>query len=96
KKETARREAVDEHLVQINYGKLAKLRNLRYSVTVFEQNFLNREKEVDSEVSLRISNTIHDYMPSTVILITGDGDYGPIFRRVLDKNWTIEIWFWTD
>jgi len=124
KKVTARREDVNEHLVQIDYGKLvetaqdgrrmgavpvvvgsipppkdtiwAKLRNLGYSVTVFERNFLNREKEVDSEVSLRISDTIHSYVPGTVVLIAGDGDYGPIFRRVLDKNWRIEIWFWTD
>jgi hypothetical protein len=27
-----------------------------------------------------------------VILFTGDGDFGP---EALDKNWAIEIWFWS-
>ena len=69
---------------------------LGYCVAVYDQNFLNREKEVDSEVAIRICITVADYVPGTIILIAGDGDYGLVIRLALDKNWTIEVWFWTE
>ncbi|CAI2197299.1 1585_t:CDS:2, partial [Funneliformis geosporum] len=71
-------------------------KELGYNVFTYNRNFLNREKEVDSEVSIRVCNTIAKYVPGTVILIAGDGDYGPVMREALDSDWTIEVWFWTE
>ncbi|CAI2190722.1 11992_t:CDS:2, partial [Funneliformis geosporum] len=98
KKETAWREIVKENLVQIDYDSLWKYlrKELGYNVFTYNRNFLNREKEVDLEVSICVCNTIAKYVTSTVILIAGDGDYGPVMRQALDSDWTIELWFWTE
>uniref|UniRef100_U9SR69 NYN domain-containing protein n=1 Tax=Rhizophagus irregularis (strain DAOM 181602 / DAOM 197198 / MUCL 43194) TaxID=747089 RepID=U9SR69_RHIID len=68
------------------------LRRLGYNVTVYDQNFLNEEKEVNSEMVRNILRTVYRNIPGTVILFTGDGDYGPAIREALDNNWTIEIY----
>ncbi|PKC00636.1 hypothetical protein RhiirA5_427882 [Rhizophagus irregularis] len=71
------------------------LRRLGYNVTVYDQNFLNEEKEVNLEMVRNILRTVYRNVPGTVILFAGDGDYGPAIREALDNNWTIEIWFWS-
>lgn len=71
------------------------LRRLGYNVTVYDQNFQNEEKEVNSEMVRNILRTVYRNVPGTVILFARDGDYGPAIREALDNNWTIEIWFWS-
>ncbi|CAG8518811.1 1298_t:CDS:2 [Funneliformis caledonium] len=33
--------------------------------------------------------------PGTLILIAGDGCYGPLIDKALLFNWKVEIWFWS-
>ncbi|CAB4374633.1 unnamed protein product [Rhizophagus irregularis] len=61
----------------------------------FFRNGAGQEKEVDGEVCGSIADVMERYKrPGTIILLGGDGDYGPRIRRALLKGWTVEIWFW--
>jgi len=54
----------------------------------------HKEKRVDAELLLCISETIHKYPPGILVLVAGDGDYKPALERALNKNWEVEILFW--
>ncbi|GES75104.1 NYN domain-containing protein [Rhizophagus clarus] len=61
----------------------------------FNTSKFESEKGVDSEIVSHIADILYtEKGPGTIILLAGDGDYRPILRRALTKNWTVEICFW--
>ena len=72
------------------------LEELGFKVKVFDR-VRNKEKGVDIELAGFISDAIQDYKrPGILVLIAGDGDYGPTLRRALERGWIVEIWFWKE
>ncbi|PKY14961.1 hypothetical protein RhiirB3_510339 [Rhizophagus irregularis] len=62
-----------------------ELENLGCQVTVFDQN----------ELGASISDAIQEHKrPGIIVVVSGDGDYRPVLRRALLRDWIVEIWFW--
>ncbi|RGB42490.1 hypothetical protein C1646_750994 [Rhizophagus diaphanus] len=72
------------------------LKRIGFKANKFDRNLEGQEKEVDAEVCASIGDVMERYnnRPGTIILLAGDGDYGPRIRRALKRCWTVEIWFW--
>ncbi|CAG8622680.1 4499_t:CDS:2, partial [Funneliformis mosseae] len=82
---------VFEDQLCIDYGRLLRIwkeiEYLGFRVEVYDGSVIDhKEKDVDSELG---------FPPGKIVLVAGDGDYGPMLRRALLRNWTVEIWFWT-
>ncbi|CAG8573142.1 7830_t:CDS:2 [Ambispora gerdemannii] len=71
-----------------------RMKNQGFSVTVYDR-VANKEKKVDMEVGNSIVDSIYINDPGVILLIAGDGDYYPSLTRALDRNWKIEVWFWS-
>ncbi|RIA85598.1 hypothetical protein C1645_830525 [Glomus cerebriforme] len=71
------------------------LKEIGFKAHKFPRNSKGQEKEVDSEVNASMADVMERHKrPGTIILLAGDGDYGPRVRRALLRGWTVEIWFW--
>jgi hypothetical protein len=72
------------------------LKGIGFKANKFDRNSEGRGKEVDAEVCASIADIMarYNHSPGTIILLAGDGCYGPRIRRALKKGWTVEIWFW--
>ena len=57
-----------------------------------------KEKRVDTEiaVSMVIDTLINIKNPGILILVSGDGDFEPALKPIMEAGWIIEIRFWTN
>lgn len=54
-----------------------------------------REKGVDAEMLLTISETTSDFGPGDVVtLVTGDGDFTPVVKRLVARGIFVRVVFW--
>ncbi|CAG8600724.1 5913_t:CDS:2 [Diversispora eburnea] len=42
-----------------------------------------------------MSKLVESRDPGVILLVAGDGDYYPSLTRAVDRNWKIEVWFWS-
>ena len=72
-----------------------RIRDDGFDVKVFDRNIRNKEKGVDMEMGLDISELIHTVKPPRVIVVAaGDADYVPAVERAKGLDWIVEVWFW--
>jgi uncharacterized LabA/DUF88 family protein len=78
-----------------------RIRDDGFDLTVFKRNFFRKEKGLDMELGLSISDLIHEsraqgLQPGIVCLVAGDADYVRIVERLRKAKWTAEVWYWNN
>ena len=78
-----------------------RIRDDGYDLTVFKRNFFGKEKGLDMELGLSISDLMHEsaikgLQPGIVCLVAGDADYVRIIERLRKAKWTAEVWYWNN
>lgn len=74
-----------------------RIRDEGFDVKLFDRNIRNKEKGVDMEMGLDISERLFtSSTPGTIVIAAGDADYVPVVTRALAKKWTVEVWFWSN
>jgi uncharacterized LabA/DUF88 family protein len=74
-----------------------RIRDEGFDVKLFDRNIRNKEKGVDMEMGLDISERILTVKnPGTILIAAGDADYIPVVARAASKGWTVEVWFWSN
>ncbi|CAI2168000.1 13685_t:CDS:2 [Funneliformis geosporum] len=54
-----------------------------------------REKKVDTSLIVRGMEILYTREPGILVIVAGDSDYTPLVQKALDKEWKVEIWFWS-
>ncbi|HEU4364274.1 MAG TPA: NYN domain-containing protein [Candidatus Krumholzibacteria bacterium] len=69
-----------------------------FEAKVFKRNFQNREKKVDTQLCVDVTRTLYSNFPKdrVLILIAGDADYLPAIEVALEREWNVEVYFWTN
>lgn len=77
-------------------AQLKQLDNTKFRTIIFERHrYTNKEKGVDVALTVEAMEVIlKNQPPSTIALVTGDGDYLPLVKKALAYGWTIELHFW--
>lgn len=74
-----------------------RIRRDGFDTKVFDRNIRNKEKGVDMEMGLDVSERLHTVdPPSTIVIAGGDADYVPVIERAHKKGWKVEVWFWSN
>ncbi len=76
-----------------------RIRDEGFDLTVFKRNIFGREKGLDMEMGLAMSDLVHEKRmagepPGTVCIVAGDADYIPVVRRLKNAGWRTEVWYW--
>lgn len=68
-----------------------------FDVKVFDRNIRNKEKGVDMEMGMDMSDRLHDAKaPQTIVIAAGDADFLPVVKRAQSRGWRVEAWFWSN
>lgn len=51
---------------------------------------------MDVELSLLIRDAIEDNPPATIVFVGGNANMDPVFRRAVQRQWKVEVWFWRE
>jgi uncharacterized LabA/DUF88 family protein len=69
-------------------------RNQGFAVKLGYRGFGGKSKQDDHHVTADMVETVcTEPGPSTVILVAGDGDYGPCLDKALARGWRVEVFF---
>ncbi|CAG8601316.1 11084_t:CDS:2 [Paraglomus brasilianum] len=71
-----------------------QIREEGFKVVLYNQNVDNHKMKVDMTLALHMCEAIFTKRPAILALIACDGNYYPQVEKALEKNWTVEIWFW--
>jgi uncharacterized LabA/DUF88 family protein len=65
---------------------------------VFQRNFKNREKKVDTQLCVDATKSMYSHHPKgrVLVLIAGDADYMPAIEVALQRGWRAEVCFWAN
>jgi hypothetical protein len=74
-------------------------RSRGFEVEVFDRNAANREKRVDTSLSVMMTEDSFRYMASgrgdSAVLIAGDGDYIPAINSLAERGFPTRVVFWS-
>lgn len=75
-----------------------RIRDDGFDTKVFDRNIRNKEKGVDVEMALDISELIltKGSGSAVIVIAAGDADYVPAVERAKGKGWKVEVWFWSN
>lgn len=76
-----------------------RIRDEGFDVKVFDRNIRNKEKGVDMEMGMDISERLHtvsEDQPRILVVAAGDADYIPAVERAKGRGWPVEVWFWSN
>lgn len=74
-----------------------RIRDDGFDVKVFDRNIRNKEKGVDIELAMDVSERILQVKPpQTIVIAAGDADFVPAVARARARGWTVEAWFWSN
>ena len=67
-------------------------RDQGFTVKLGYRGFHGKSKQDDHHITADIVETVCEQPgPSTIVLVAGDGDYGPALEKVLARGWCIEV-----
>jgi uncharacterized LabA/DUF88 family protein len=68
------------------------VRNQGFSVKLGYRGFGGKSKQDDHHITADLVETVcEEPGPSTIVLVAGDGDYGPALDKALARGWRIEV-----
>lgn len=71
------------------------IRGQGWKVKTLERNYAGKEKGLDVEIALDMSDLSRDIAPAeTMLLLAGDGDYQTLIPRLQQRGWVIEVAFY--
>ncbi len=74
-----------------------RIREDGFEPKVFDRNIRNKEKGVDMELGMDVSERFHTSQETGIIVIAGgDADYVPVVSRAQSRGWKVEVWFWSN
>jgi len=75
-----------------------KARKEGFTVNVNRRSVRGKEKQVDTQMCVDITKAIYlnDPKERTLIILAGDRDYVPTFKEAKNRNWNIEVYFWSN
>jgi uncharacterized LabA/DUF88 family protein len=69
-------------------------RNQGFTVKLRYRGHSGESKQDDHHVTADLVETVCTQPgPSTIILVAGDGDYGPALDKALNRGWRVEVFF---
>ena len=63
-------------------------------VEVLDRNCQNKEKGIDTTLTVEAMEILCSKSEGTLVLLAGDGDYKPLLRKATDRGWQVEVFFW--
>ena len=63
-------------------------------VEVLDRNCQNKEKGVDTTLTVEAMEVLCSKAEGIIVLLAGDGDYKPLLRKAAERGWRIEVYFW--
>ena len=74
-----------------------RIRDDGFDVKIFDRNIRNKEKGVDMEMGMDISACLYNFLePKVIVIAAGDADFIPAVERAKEKDWIVEVWFWSN
>ncbi|CAB4404376.1 unnamed protein product [Rhizophagus irregularis] len=70
-----------------------RVRNAGYDIIIFDR-WDYHEKDVGNVIGYLIDEVIFTKTPSTIALVSGDGDFYWNVKVALERGWNVEIWAW--
>jgi len=73
------------------------IRSKGFDVNVFKRNIFGKEKGVDMQMGIDITELVLTKKPpSTIAIVAGDADFVPVVEKARNRGWTTEIWYWSN
>ena len=69
-----------------------------FKVQVFQRNYRDKEKKVDTQMCVDITAAVFSTFPKdrVLVLLAGDADYIPAVEIALRREWLVEVHFWAN
>lgn len=64
------------------------------AVEALERNCINQEKAVYATLIVEAMEVLYTKEKGCIVLVAGNGDFKPLLRKVIAKNWEAEIYYW--